>query len=292
MPPSPTKTATRTSTQTPSHFNRRCNLEAFKFHPVIVPSRGLLIAVSLRCLYGVDLATGAAVWYRTTGDIVYGSYGALSFTTSLTLSEDELTFCGGLSSGSIFCMQTADGGPLWTTRVVTTSGGMYNPLTISNSTVFAHGPATVAAFTLLGEQLWSAAVPSSATPQVLIAVLPAFVSPTVDAIAFTQPCKVLVLSTADGALLRTISITPCPDANAYASAIAVDAANALFLVLTDTNLFQHTLYRVNATTGATTFSVALPTVINSIATPNYHTILVGNNALLLSDFAASLYVYT
>ena len=288
--PSPTKTPTRTSSQTPTNFNKRCGYESFLFHPVVVPSRGLLIAVSLRCVYGVDLATGTAVWYRTSGDIVPGSYAALTFTTSLTLSEDELTFCGGLSSGSIFCMQTADGGLLWTTRVVATSGGIYNPLTISNRTVFVHGPAAVAAYTLLGAQLWNTTVPSSTQPQVLISVLPAFVSPTVDAIAFTQSCKILVLSTANGTLLRTIST--CSDGFAIASAIAVDAVNALFLVLTDTNQFFHTLYRVNATSGVTTFSVNLPTLINSIATPSYHTILVGNNALLVGDFAASLYVYT
>ena len=297
---SQSRTPTRTPSQTPSHNSRRCVAEARLFHPVLAASTGLIISTTLRCLYGVNSTTGRVVWYRTTGDIFYGSWGLMSFTTSLALSADEGTFCGGLSSGHIFCMQSADGSFLWANKI--TSEQAKNPPMISNGTVFAHGKAltgaarTLTAFDLgAGTQRWNStafpASPASSATQSPILLLPAFVSPFVDAVAFSidlaTQVAVVVLDAARGTLLRTVFV-PCAPGG---SALAADAINAIFIVVASSDTFKHHLYRINASTGSISYDITLPSDIASITTPSYLSLVVGNGALLVGDFTSSLFIY-
>ena len=314
---SQTKTSTRSATMTKSataSFNPvvnsvTCGYETLNFPPLIT-SAGLLLQPTLRCVVGINSTTGRLAWYRITGsgpnyNINIGEYGTVTLTAPLVLSEDEAIFCGGTSSGLVFCGQTVDGSLIWKRKITAQAGGLVCTPLIHNSTLFlqaksdadttGRGTLFVFAYTLSGVHLWNISMTSAsnAPDSGIMSVLPGFAPGAADALVLTSQLAastaIFVVDPVRATLLRTILLPS--SYGGPTSAVAVDAMNALFMVILSALDFEHSLYRVNATTGTTTYGLIVGLTAAQITSPSYLSVLVGSGALLLSDVNGGVYVY-
>jgi outer membrane protein assembly factor BamB len=319
-------TATRTGTRTPSTTrsatasfnpvvnNVGCGFETLLFPPLIT-SAGLIIQGTLRCLLGIkSTAGGRLAWYRLTGsyehyNIDVGAFGTVSFTSPLALSEDEGTFCGGLSTGFVFCSATADGSLLWTSKVTRSAAGVTGTPLIHNRTLYVYAPTNnvvgapgtlfVFAYSLSGTPLWNFSLttePNGVDGKVGFSVLPAFVSASVDAIVISTRrvfgLAVSIINPANASLLRTVVVPSGAGGGVLAaSTVAADATGALFATVVDGNDFNLRLFRINATTGDVTYSLVVGAAAQAVSFPSYLSLVVGGGAVLASDLRGGVYVY-
>jgi hypothetical protein len=303
-----TSTGTASFTYNPAY--QTLGGEALLFPPLLT-SAGLILQVSLRYIYGINSSTACLVWFRVAGSgvnhgIDLGAYGAVSFTTQLALSEDEAVVCGGTSAGDAFCASTADGALLWREKVTSESGGVTSAPTIYNSTLLlgvtndAGGTSAgfhAVAYSLTGALLWRLQPAVSAfvgnVSRLQFSVVPAFVSPTVDALAiavpFTDYAEIYVVDPVGVVVLETVRI---PQASPIVSNVAVDAANALFVMTLDAADSVQRLYRVDAARGTVDDGLVVGGAASAAASPNYLSLVVGNGAAMLSDFNGALHIYS
>jgi outer membrane protein assembly factor BamB len=335
----PTKSGTRSAAMTKkatASFNPVYQSvgggEVLLFSPLLTTA-GLILQVSLRFIYALNSTTGRLAWFRVTGaydqyNINVGGYGAVSFTSMLSLSDDESVFCGGVNSGVVFCAQTADGSLIWSRKITAKAGGFtMAPLFHNNSLFVASAqfpyvcpssctgwttaqwtavyPDYIAGHVLLsfavdGRLLLNASLPvaAAATTQSMqpLTVLPSFVSPSVAAIAIAlwdvSALKIIVVglhSQTNATVLRSISLPVTP--GSWFSEIAADAVNALFLLVLDGDTFRFSLYRVNATAGVVSWGREVAADAPSVSTPNYLSLIVGSGAVMIADFSGGVYVY-
>lgn len=308
--------------------------EVLIFQPLLTTA-GLILQVSLRFIYALNSTTGRLAWFRVTGaydqyNINVGAFGAVSFTSMLSLSDDETVFCGGVSTGVVFCAQTADGSLIWSRKITTKAGGFtMAPLFHNNSLFVASAqfpytcptsctgwttaqwkavyPDYIAGHVLLsfavdGRLLLNASLPvaTTATTQSMqpLTVLPSFVSHSVDAIAIAMwdsstTLKIIVVgifSQTNATVLRSISL-PTTASSVWYSEIAADAANALFMLVLDFDTFRFSLYRVNATAGVVSWGREVAADAFSVSSPNYLSLIVGSGAVMIADFSGGVYIY-